>query len=899
MLKYVEKTYSGGYLSTISCNQEDGRNITISSFTNQVNEAGVKLEIRNYGDSTIQGTWEITKDDDTVHFVNRNKGNYTIADNSYSLADGTWTKTDNLKNTTEEIEETGDYQAGLTTENNTYGKSGEIIYSSVTEEMYIGNTNTIRTTYSSDYGIGGLLSETYNTYWEDNEHFLKNGKLKFSAVYNIVDNDGTMALGDWQYNIFDDNGRRTFQIRPLNGSIYPSFVNDVQEYEFNENQVQNFTGKVTVKDYEPIAGSGDSSYIDDINRPRRIDQYIMNSGAEPILISRTWNVYSRETNTYPIVVCHSEKAVSADSTFGDENLVTLSKSYATETNIPSLLRGRPISQKSGTVDHPDGIENVSTYDVEIINSTFGHTVSNLTYLYTGSGINDPVISSAGYTYDSLRRQTVVSYSDGTFTSNYWPCCHLGEVTDRSGTHTKNLNDHNNLDYYGTAQISVADLPGTGWNYPVTESFPDSYGFETSSVQRVYNNGAVVTEYEPLTTTTEYIGSISNSEAITRTTDHLGTVSDDISSNIQMGSVNSSIDGAGVTSMYISVTGGSSTNITTWTNQFGNTVWTKTWNTTTYNPDGTRISTSYRQTSNTVASGADRRIVTQVTIYDFQGRVIATHTPAPHSAPVAESLGLGNYNWTSNFYDSATGRLAYTDRSTSVASGVERRIYEYDSLNRIKYTCQDANNNLSIDLDGTDRIQGSSTYYEEIDSDWYRTSASCIWAQTNSTACTTTSISRALVPTVAGLSRGRTSVGQVIDLSACGISGNAILTSLSVSEDLNGNTTTNATFLDAATATKWQISGSPLSAYPSIQKTIAGYPVMTVSSLGATNTFTYDGFARQVSSSTTREASPDVGSVPVASGVDRRMVTQVVSNFYFSRTTHHDHISRRPICSVGR
>nr|MDA3799111.1 hypothetical protein [Kiritimatiellia bacterium] len=69
-------------------------------------------------------------------------------------------------------------------------------------------------------------------------------------------------------------------------------------------------------------------------------------------------------------------------------------------------------------------------------------------------------------------------------------------------------------------------------------------------------------------------------------------------------------------------------------------------------------------------------------YDFQGRVIATHTPAPHTTPVADGLDFGNYSYTSNFYDSATGRLAYTDRSTSVASGVERRTYTYNSLGQV-------------------------------------------------------------------------------------------------------------------------------------------------------------------------------------------------------------------------
>ena len=61
------------------------------------------------------------------------------------------------------------------------------------------------------------------------------------------------------------------------------------------------------------------------------------------------------------------------------------------------------------------------------------------------------------------------------------------------------------------------------------------------------------------------------------------------------------------------------------------------------------------------------------------------------------------------------------------------------------------------------------------------------------------------------------VAQASSLSAFGLSDNAILTSLATSTDLNGNTSTNMTFVDQSTTTKWQINQSPFSIQPSIQK----------------------------------------------------------------------------------
>jgi RHS repeat-associated protein len=156
-----------------------------------------------------------------------------------------------------------------------------------------------------------------------------------------------------------------------------------------------------------------------------------------------------------------------------------------------------------------------------------------------------------------------------------------------------------------------------------------------------------------------------------------------------------------------------------------------------------------------------------------------------------------------------------------------------------------------------------------------TSVSYIWNDEMGagSACQTTSVSRTRIATADNR------VAQASSLSAYGISQNAILTSLATSTDIHENVYTNMTFLDAATATKWQITTSSMGAGSACQKTIAGYPVMTVSSLGATNTFTYDGFARQVSSTTTREASPELGSLGTPANIVQTSL--VTSNFYNS------------------
>jgi hypothetical protein len=154
-------------------------------------------------------------------------------------------------------------------------------------------------------------------------------------------------------------------------------------------------------------------------------------------------------------------------------------------------------------------------------------------------------------------------------------------------------------------------------------------------------------------------------------------------------------------MYISVVGGNSTNITTWTNQFGNTVWTKTWNTTTYDSNGCKISTSYKASSDLGQGSTSFQLVSR-TFYDFQGRVIATHTPAPHSSFLTSPF---TFQTSSNFYDSVEdgGRLAFTTRSGTTINDKRTTIYAYNSLGHLKYTAQDANDNGSIDLSGSDRI----------------------------------------------------------------------------------------------------------------------------------------------------------------------------------------------------
>ncbi|MDD2230633.1 MAG: hypothetical protein PHY48_14700, partial [Candidatus Cloacimonetes bacterium] len=134
----------------------------------------------------------------------------------------------------------------------------------------------------------------------------------------------------------------------------------------------------------------------------------------------------------------------------------------------------------------------------------------------------------------------------------------------------------------------------------------------------------------------------------------------------------------------------------------------------------------------------------------------------------------------------------------------------------------------FDYAGLDRINRIDMIYELRSNDWWQVAYNMVWAETNSATCITSSISRVRIT---GLGEDTYNGGT--------------LTAQSEIEDWLGNITRSSTYTDTANVTIWQVTDTPTSTQDSIQKAISGYPVLSISSSAITNSWTYDGYARQV------------------------------------------------------
>ena len=267
--------------------------------------------------------------------------------------------------------------------------------------------------------------------------------------------------------------------------------------------------------------------------------------------------------------------------------------------------------------------------------------------------------------------------------------------------------------------------------------------------------------------------------------------------------------AGVTNRVTRYFGGATINERFWD---GN--WTRETRSESFNAQGCRVET-------VVTESSDYPVFTNsVTFYDFLGRVESVLTPA---------FG-GGWITAANFYDGSSTRVV---RSTS--TGTPDTLYEYDGLGNLRDTAVDVNDNGVIDYSGQDRISRSETSYTQSGFDWWRETASCVWSITNSAQCLTNSLSRMRMTGLGAVASGQS-----------GIPDGAILTAQIERVDWRGNVTRVSTYVDAGLAAVWIVTETPGSAQPAMRKSVAGHPVSAVSSSSVTNSYTFDGFGRQVS-----------------------------------------------------
>ncbi|MEI7902925.1 MAG: hypothetical protein WCK89_21995, partial [bacterium] len=494
---------------------QGGRDIRIEGIT-----GGVRVSVRDTGEAEDGRVWEITRSGDTVNFVKTDAAFNTVRDVSYSLVYGGWTMTNNATKLVAMSQRYGNVtNSSEYTYADVYDASGlhlSGIYA-VRNLIGAGPAAVVRETLSDEWdGVYSNWSETHMTYWKDSLNTLLNGRPKFRY------SDG----GGWEYRSHDARGRETLRVAPLAGSGHPSFKDDAEPFAFSPSAPYgSLTSLVTVTSYQPAQGDGDE--LNDCRRPREISTYSV-MGGNPVLVSREWHAYARGTfGGHTAVTGRVTRAASQAAGVNDGgNLWTETVAYADdEDSVPVLLRGRPlreersdgtlltwdyeldaetltVTSKRGTTALPDGIANVSTYEVETLDAVFGLATGRQTRLYTGDS-SDPVISGETRDYDSKGRLLSVSYPDGTSESNIWSCCKQDAAVGRDGTRRDYWSVPGNGHWSAVADLSYGSLPGTGGSYPVTETFTDALGRGTNSVRSVWSNGAPVTACAPLVSRTEY------------------------------------------------------------------------------------------------------------------------------------------------------------------------------------------------------------------------------------------------------------------------------------------------------------------------------------------------------------------------------------------------------------
>jgi RHS repeat-associated protein len=218
---------------------------------------------------------------------------------------------------------------------------------------------------------------------------------------------------------------------------------------------------------------------------------------------------------------------------------------------------------------------------------------------------------------------------------------------------------------------------------------------------------------------------------------------------------------------------------------------------------------------------------QLQIVDSLGRTAASARPG---------FG-GTVLVTTNAYDTA-GNLLSTVSSS--AEGVHAAtLFSYHPDGTPFLTALDLNTNGVIDLGGPDRVTGFSSVYEKDASNrWWQVSRQWGYPESGSVSAVTTSVTRVLLT---GLGVPASSLPLP---SPYALPPSFVLTALSQSVDVRGNSTFSAVFTDRASKIVISASLSPTSVQPAVQTHVNGLLTATVSSTAVTNTYAYDGLARQ-------------------------------------------------------
>jgi len=795
----------------------NGRTLAISNIT-----CGVSVWVSDFN-GTLEHRWEIANppnDAKSVRLVKFDQAGNPVTDETYSHDGFTqWTRADNLTGTHETLDITGNLALGIRRcETRTlYDAGNHVLSKTMAYSDVIGQGDAAVARVTEKYtlsGDGATWLSSFSYYWADSLNLPRNGRLRFRQ--------GNAA--PWEYHAYDSRGREVLRATQLDGSASPgeaALRGDIQTAAGLLAAVPGIVCAVQTFSYIPDAASGDSGEYSDSREPRENTSHVIRSGTATVS-AREWHVYTRTHGENGSVAVRTVRAASAASAIGDNaNAVSVAVAYAgsEEPTVPVEFWGLPLSEqredgtlltwayaldantltataKSGTVANPDGLANVSTYEVETRDAAFGRTLRRETRLYTGNA-QGALLAWEENTYDPKGHQLSAAYSDGTVESNIWDCCHLQSKINRDGSQTEYTSIPGNDHWSVIGEFSLGNLPGANEIYPAVETFSDALGRETNSVRRVYHdhNPANNPAYPDLATSTEYPNGSSDYRV---TTDPHGVKT----VNRKYYGSNSAVEetvAAGVTNKTTQLFGGS-----TVTEKYWGGKWTRETRSTYRNASGCRVETVTSERSDMPTA-----VVTSETVFDFLGREVSVTTPLIV---------------TSNTYEN--GRLAHVSRT-----GSPDTLCVYDELGNMSATALDVDGNGQISA--ADLLNASHMNYVQDGGEWWRVT---IRAEIRNAATNSAGIVRE----------------QLTGLSPQ-------LLSRTVSCAANGQTTTNATTLDTATHVSTTTVKTDGVATPDIRHSLYGYPVETRSSARSVS-YDYDGFARVFSQTETTPDGTFVRSV---------------------------------------
>ncbi|MBR3085389.1 MAG: RHS repeat-associated core domain-containing protein [Kiritimatiellae bacterium] len=694
---------------TVRSNGLRGRQVSMEGLSH-----GIRLTVTNLFEGAggkLDHIWEITRSGDTMRLRKISRAGNLMQDESFDFGgpEGATVRTDNISGRVETFSRQGafteDPESEIVERRTVSDASGAVFEESETVLRRFGEGHSAVEREVAHRRMTPLgTNETFATYWPD-------GRPLFS-------------WGDdrpCRYTAFDDLGRET------NSITYFCEMGELETLGFNFGDgysdippIQSFPFGVsqTATSYEPLPG--DASDPRDRDEPRRIDEYRIDAGGEPVLSARTWFIHTRgleqgwETHTVATIRAASQNAdIDAPA-----NAVSVSAAFDTDApGIPRVLRGKPVyeqdedgtatrhawSQCAFSLDNgAPSIASGATHWLCVATEEFGEEakpVAHVTVIDAGTGSEvysaerhvDSGIDFGweAHLHDCRDRRVATRCADGASSTNAYSCCRLLWTQDRDGAKTlRSATTGQDSLYYAMEEVSLAQLPHDDRYIPyenasdnafrATQHFMDAFGRETNTVVRTCKVEGVAVNQDWTCAGWRASSSVAypfGASDYRVATDQRGGVTTTIRTATPEADIAQTI-ASNKTTTVTSYRNGDSKTLEEWAGVASSPgepplpSWRETRRFTEYSADGTRTAYSVTATSHSPT----HQLTNSIARYNFLGRIVRTTTPLSDVLHAYD----GNSSRVLSTLDSASG-LAVTnlyddlgEHVGQIASGIETR-----------------------------------------------------------------------------------------------------------------------------------------------------------------------------------------------------------------------------------